>query len=391
MSIIPKFVTVVLDKWKEIRMISRLNRYFALAAKYVMSMALIILLLGLSSIDAYGSELVTRSIDSGEIAKNMIGTSAVRRFQVYLPDGYDEGSGMYPVLYWIPGWGTGLSGFTYKSALDDAIEDGNIPATIVVFIDVHEGVWFLDSPVMGNWESFMILELIPFIEREYRTISHPWARGLMGHSAGGYTAFMLPVRHPDIWGAVGMNDPALWGMWAYIRDESVFIPGSFPPYADVMSGYRNPPKELNGYIGANMYSQDLIQLGTAFSPNPDEPLFCSLPKNPEGEWVPEVREKWIEYGLSNPDVLAKHSDTLKSLLSIVIILPQGAGLRIGNTDFIKRLEAAGVSVTSLDMPGGHGDNYADRFIALAAMEGSGTSVSPRGKLAALWGSIRQAR
>ncbi len=342
----------------------------------------------------HGSEIITHEIDSKEIAGNLVGISSVRKFQVYLPDEYYEMEDKrYPVLYWIPGWGSGLTGYTYKNHLDDAIKSSTIPSTIAVFIDVHEQLWCLNSPALGNWENFITLEVIPFIDREYRTISDPLARALMGHSAGGYTAFILPVRNPGIWGASGGNDPSLWAMWAYVRDKEDLV--FFPPFNDIQAGYRNLPKDIGAYKSVtNWYTKDLIQFGTAFSPNPDDPLFCDLPVNADGEWIPEVREKWSEYDLSNPESLTNYSKTLKELLSISIIMPTGGGNGPQNKIFIEQLLAAGIDITQLDMPGGHGDHKAERFIAMAeqilgAMIGADVSVSPQGSMTVTWGAIKQ--
>jgi S-formylglutathione hydrolase FrmB len=343
---------------------------------------------------AHGSQLITHELDSKEIAGNLVGISSLRKFQVYLPDEYYEREDVhYPVLYWIPGWGAGLIGDTYKKPLDDAIKSGTIPSTIAVFIDVHEQVWCLNSPVLGNWENFITLELIPFIDREYRTISDPSARALMGHSSGGYTAFILPARNPGIWGSSGGNDPALWGMWAYVRDKEDL--NFFPSFNDIQGGYKNLPKEIGAYKSVtNWYVQDLIQFGTAFSPNPDDPLFCDLPVNADGEWIPEVREKWSKYDLSNPESLTNYSQILKELLSITIVTPTGGGEGAQNRIFIEQLLAAGIHITQLDMPGGHGDYVGERFIAMAeqilnAMVGAEVSVSPQGSMVVTWGAIRQ--
>lgn len=344
----------------------------------------------------YGSELFDHEIDSKEIAGNMVGISSIRKFQVYLPDGYyQQEDKRYPVLYWIPGWWEiefgALEGNFYKYPLDDAIKSGTIPSTIAVFIDVREQ-WCLNSPAFGNWENFITLEVIPFVDKNYRTIADPLARGLMGSSTGGYAAFMLPVRNPGVWNSIGMNDPALWGMWAYVRDEA-----SIGRKLRIRDGYRNLPKDIADYKSVNNdTTQDLLQFGTAFSPNPDAPLFCDLPADVDGEWVPEVREKWIEYDLSNPQTLAQHTNTLRNLLSLTIVVPESSDdtNRDENLDFIKQLESESIFVTRLDMPGGHISNLGARFIAMAeqilgAMVGAEVSVSSQARMTVTWGTIKR--
>ena len=48
-------------------------------------------------------------------------------------------------------------------------------------------------------ESFMVRELVPYIDRTYRTIPDAQARALDGISAGGYAAPNLVFKHPDVW------------------------------------------------------------------------------------------------------------------------------------------------------------------------------------------------
>jgi pimeloyl-ACP methyl ester carboxylesterase len=334
---------------------------------------------------ACASELVSHNIDSAAIAINTLGLSSKRYFQVYLPDGYEENDQRYPVFYWIPGWGGQPSGWFYKNALDDAINTGRLNPLIVVFITSYH-LTFLNSSVHGNWGNFMASELISFIDKEYRTLPDKNARALMGHSMGGYSALMLPVLYPGVWGSIGDNDPSCWAMWFCVRSGSV-----------VRSYLRQLPEDIEGYkTMSDIYVKIMWQLGWSFSPNHNDPLRCDFPTTPEGEWIPEVREKWSNYDLSNPQTLAKHSETLKDLLSITIVVPQGGGNGPQNITFIKQLETEGIGVTRLDMPGGHGDYSEERFVSLAeqillAMEGAEVAVSPSEKTAITWGQIKQLR
>jgi enterochelin esterase-like enzyme len=41
-----------------------------------------------------------------------------------------------------------------------------------------------DSPAIGNWESMIIQDIIPFVDANYPTIPSPEGRGLWGFSMG---------------------------------------------------------------------------------------------------------------------------------------------------------------------------------------------------------------
>jgi hypothetical protein len=345
--------------------------------------------------DVYASRIISHDIESTAIANNKVGISGTRHIEVYLPDGYEDGKHRYPVIYWIPGYSGSAGGATYSNALDEAIKTGRITPTIAVFIDVHEGIWFLNSLATGNWEDFIVSELVPFIDKTYPTIPDPNARGLGGHSAGGYSAFILPILHPNIWGCIGGNDPAIWLMWYPLIDKSdVPVTSDFAP---LHAGYRNLPKDIGGYNSANLYTKALIELGTSFSPNLNSPILCDMPVTPDGNWVPEIREKWSAYDLTNPNTLPKYVETLKRLLSITIVVPEIMNVNVTNSYpniyLIDLLKTAGITITRLDMPGDHGTDMPGRFIAiteqlLIAMQGSGTSISSRDKLVATWGEIK---
>jgi S-formylglutathione hydrolase FrmB len=348
-------------------------------------------------VDLQASRIVSHDIESTAIANNKLGISSTRHIEVYLPDGYEDGKHRYPVIYWVPGWtgdAVNWGSAIYNNVLDDAISSGKITPTIAVFVDVHEGILCLNSPLVGNWEDFMVSELVPFIDKTYPTIPDPKARGLGGHSGGGYTAAILPILHPNVWGSIGMNDPAIAICW-FTTDESDF-PAELKSWFWAFRGvFSRLPSDINGYNSVDFYVKIMLQAGTSFNLNPDSPILCDLPINKAGEWVPEVRDKWSAFDLMNPNTIANYSAIWKKLLSITIVVPtlmEGTN-SVSNLHFMSLLQSNGITTTRLDMPGGHADYSPERFIAiteqlLKAMQGSGTSVSSRGKLVATWGDIK---
>jgi enterochelin esterase-like enzyme len=82
---------------------------------------------------------------------------------------------------------------------------GVIPQIIVV------GVWSTDarSSEYSPWDHaadyarFLVEELMPRINREFRTLTGPANTAAMGSSMGGLLSFYLVTRHPDVFGACG--------------------------------------------------------------------------------------------------------------------------------------------------------------------------------------------
>jgi len=128
-------------------------------------------------------------------------------FHLWLPPAYArEKDRRFPVLYWLHGSGGGIDGVPQLARrFDAAVREGKIPDLIVVFPwGLPEGMW-LDARNGGPpVESVVIGELLPLVDREWRTIAAPRGRILEGFSMGGYGAGHLGFRHPHLFGAVSM-------------------------------------------------------------------------------------------------------------------------------------------------------------------------------------------
>lgn len=65
--------------------------------------------------------------------------------------------------------------------------------------------WYWDSPVNPKMqmESFMVYDLVPYIDSHYPVTTNAKKRAITGLSMGGHGALWLGVRHPDIWFNIG--------------------------------------------------------------------------------------------------------------------------------------------------------------------------------------------
>ncbi len=177
---------------------------------------------GVPSAQVGGGRLVADSLESPALAANLLGDPARRAVSVYLPPGYDQKTGQrYPVIYLLhgfksknrlwtrqgqPGWGLQI-----EEMADNLINRGVIQPLIIVMPDAanaYGGSFYLNSEVTGQWEEFICRDLVAYIDRTYRTIPQAGARGLAGHSMGGYGAFWLGLRHPETFSAVYAQSPA---------------------------------------------------------------------------------------------------------------------------------------------------------------------------------------
>ena len=65
--------------------------------------------------------------------------------------------------------------------------------------------WYWDSPAdpKMQMESFIVKELVPYIDAHYPTKAEAGQRAITGLSMGGHGAMWLAANHPDVWGSVG--------------------------------------------------------------------------------------------------------------------------------------------------------------------------------------------
>jgi S-formylglutathione hydrolase FrmB len=171
--------------------------------------------------DPAPSRLMDREIHSACIARNIVGINPIRRMVVYLPVGYDESKDRYPVLYFFSNtfesYRDVFDKKGAKSLFDRAIASGAIGKFILVDLEMTTetspgpwgyGIsWYVNSPVTGNWEDFVIKEAIPYIDANFRTRPERDSRGITGEFIGAYGAIRLGMRHPDVFGAVYAMHP----------------------------------------------------------------------------------------------------------------------------------------------------------------------------------------
>lgn len=137
-------------------------------------------------------------------------------YSVYLPPGYDAEERAYPTFYLLHGYGGEHANWArYGDAAmtaDSLIAAGVLPPVILVMPDGRNS-WYVDSdPVkgFGPVETALIQELIPHVDRTFRTIQSRRARMIGGLSMGGYGAVHLAFKHPDLFGAAASLSGALW-------------------------------------------------------------------------------------------------------------------------------------------------------------------------------------
>lgn len=117
---------------------------------------------------------------------------------------YDQPNRKFPVLYWISGFGGDYHSYSGKTDPGAPIDT---TACIRVFLDGNcpggHSV-YANSDNNGPWGDALTTELIPLVEKNYRTNA---ARLLTGHSSGGWTVLWLQTHYPKIFSACWSSSP----------------------------------------------------------------------------------------------------------------------------------------------------------------------------------------
>ncbi|HEX2696395.1 MAG TPA: alpha/beta hydrolase-fold protein [Anaerolineales bacterium] len=137
-------------------------------------------------------------------------TTPPQEFLIYLPPCYDQKTkDRYPVLYL-------LHGQTYTddqwvrlgaaTAADNLILSGTAQPFIIVFPD--DRYWNIQAGSAFGYR--LVHDLIPYIDENYRTLADRDYRALGGLSRGGGWAVELGLQDYELFGALGLNSPAIF-------------------------------------------------------------------------------------------------------------------------------------------------------------------------------------
>jgi S-formylglutathione hydrolase FrmB len=279
-----------------------------------------------------------------------------RNLQIYLPKGYDQQSTIkYPVIYFLHGAGANHTYYTeVPLVLNDLIGTKKILPVIVVKPDGSTGPWggscYTNSELYGDFEDYIVFDLIKFIDSAYNTNTSRKARAIMGHSTGAFGAMKLALKHPDVYCSVVANSGPL-----DFKHFSDWIPM-------ILAENGGPPVRLyNPYCTTTMYwTYIFYTYAGAFSPNLNNlPYKVDFPIDSVGNWIDSVWNKWL---LHDPAHLVKNI-TPNSDLTIFFDCGTSDEYKLYrfNTAFRDTLDKLGLSYEFQSFSGSHMNQLGSRF------------------------------
>jgi enterochelin esterase family protein len=310
--------------------------------------------------------VVFETVESDVLRGNALGDPTSRKAAIWLPPSYDREPGRrYPVIYWLAGFtGTGemlFQGGPWQPGLGERLNRltaaGAMGEVIVVAPDCFTrlgGSQYLDSPATGRYETHLTEEVIPQIDRRFRTRGGREGRGIGGKSSGGYGALVLAMRHPSLFAAVACHS-------GDAHFELAVIP-------DIAKTVRTLRKHggVEGFLGhfaaAVSKSNDdvatimMLAMGACYSPDAAQPAGIALPFDLEtGEIVEAVWRRWKEWDPTEMVKVTTHATALAQLR--LLFIDAGTrdeyGLDLGARVLAARLRALGIAFEHQEFDDGH--------------------------------------
>ena len=130
------------------------------------------------------------------------------RYRVYIPPCYLETEKRYPYTILLHGQATTELQWD-RLGIDEALDQGirlGAVAPMIIVMPYTGNIANRDVfPPDPSYETVILDELVPAIERDFCTWSDADHRAIGGISRGGFWAFSIAMRHPDIFGRAGAH------------------------------------------------------------------------------------------------------------------------------------------------------------------------------------------
>jgi len=219
----------------------------------------------------------------------------IKAIDIFLPADYNDNPAQeYPVIYYLHGAnGNQNSGLQeaecyYETHSDN--DDITSPPAIFVCPDgscpPYLGSMWVNSVLYGNYEDFIIEDVMGIIESTYRIKPNKNFRIITGTSMGGFGSAWLGVNHPDKFrvcfpfiGFLAMSDTTMenWKNLCYEENGSYIL------------DYNAGPRTKTFITGCGGWSPNLNL----------QPYQVEIPFDGMGNWVDTILNKWYGFDASS--------------------------------------------------------------------------------------------
>lgn len=315
------------------------------------------------------SEVRVLDHTSKVLANNPLKDPHKRKVIVYLPPSYGRSAKRYPVVHLIAGF-TGYGALNMnlspyseniQQRLDRLINTGKIKEMIVVMPDCftkYGGSQYVNSAATGRYEDYIVKEIVPFIDQNFRTIPKAASRCIIGKSSGGFGAMWLAMRHPDVFGLMATHSGDSAFEYCYMEH--------FAEFPVLIEKYGKGHKAVQNFIKTQINTKqpkgsdfhniiNTIGMSACYSPNPKRKGYnFDLPFDLyTGEIIPGVWKKWLNFDPVR--LVNKYKKNLKKLKLIYVDcgIRDEFKLQAGARIYCEKLKENGINYTHLEFNGGH--------------------------------------
>lgn len=300
-------------------------------------------------------------VHGASLEGNLEGDAVDRDVIVFLPPSYNKQKHRrYPVIYALHGYSIGAEQWTHEIHVPQTIEGAfalGSKEMIVVLPDsktVYGGSMYSSSVTTGDFERFISHDVVDYIDAHYRTIPNRLARGLVGHSMGGYGAVRIGMKHPDVFGS-------LYVMSACCLSPMGARPAN-PEFAKAMAAQEKQLESVKTPADAaalGFFARAQLASAAAWSPDPkNPPLYLDLPRK-NGAPQDDVVAKWT----ANAPLafIDQYIDNLREYRAVSLDVGDQDGLRFDMIKLHEVLDKYGIANSFEIYHGTHTSAVADRF------------------------------
>jgi S-formylglutathione hydrolase FrmB len=167
-----------------------------------------------SAVSIFGQTVKTKTDDSaGKVSKQILDSKLMARempYNLLLPKNYNDEANKaarFSVIYLLHGLTGHYNNWAENTKLEQYAANYNY---IIVMPEGNNG-WYTDSVGVPNdkYESYIVKELIPEIDKKYRTKAERKNRAIAGLSMGGYGSLKFGLKYPEMFALAGSFSGAL--------------------------------------------------------------------------------------------------------------------------------------------------------------------------------------
>jgi S-formylglutathione hydrolase FrmB len=262
---------------------------------------------------AFVGSTVVDSIYSPALEGNLQGNPSTQPVKVYLPPHYENfPDNRYPVVYLLhPG---DICNYNYFYSADGLLEIVNqliFNKTIVPMIIVtpnatteYGNSCYTNSYVTGNWEDYIVQNVIGHVESKYLVLDQRDSRGLSGFSIGGHGTVKIAMKHPSLFNSIGLIGPGA------VNFEDEWL--NTPMWRDAIiaaAGMEEFDPDAEGAIPL------VFAHAVAFAPDStNKPILGRFPYTADGVFIDSIWQKYLEHDPLT--MLQSYADSLHKINAI---------------------------------------------------------------------------